>query len=153
LKTIIGLVKFLIKRGSELAKLRHIETQEVVPDIYAIRTKNANFYVIKDIEEYIAIDAGCNEKMAKNELRKLNINPDKITSVFLTHTDPDHIAALSLFKNATIYISCEEIQMINGSTLRMFGIKNKLYYEYRTLENNEEMHFKHPDIRMVQRAL
>ena len=58
MKIVFNLIKFLLKRNSEIAKMSHLETQEIVDGIYAIKTKNANFYVIKNGEEYIAIDAG-----------------------------------------------------------------------------------------------
>jgi glyoxylase-like metal-dependent hydrolase (beta-lactamase superfamily II) len=121
--------------------MNHLETQEIIKDIYAIKTKDANFFVVNHGEGYIAIDAGCGKSIAKDELRKLNIEPEKITSVLLTHTDFDHIAALGLFKNATIYISKQEVQMIDGTTSRLYIFKNKLKYDYKVIENNEELYF------------
>jgi len=123
--------------------MNHLETQEIIKGIYAIKTKNSNFYVVNNGDGYIAIDAGGgNQNIAKDELSKLNIEPEKVTAVLLTHTDFDHISALSLFKNAAIYISKQEVQMIDGSVARMFDIvKNKLNYAYKVLENNEEICF------------
>jgi len=143
MKIVIDLAKFLLKRKSEMAKMSHLETQEIVSGIYVLKTKGANFYVIKNGTEYIAIDAGGgNTKIAKAELNKLNIEPEKVTAVLLTHTDFDHISALSLFKNAMIYISEQEVEMIDGSVARMFGIgKNKLNVVYKVLKDNEEIYF------------
>jgi len=143
MNAIIGLTKFLLKRNSEIAKMKHLETQEIVSGIYAIKTKNANFYVVKNDDNCIAIDAGgSNENIVKTELYKLNIEPEKITAVLLTHTDFDHISALSLFKNAAIYISKQEEQVIDGSVPRLvFGGKNKFNYNYSTIEDNEELRF------------
>ena len=143
LKIVTGLTKFLVNRGREMAKMNHLETQEIISDIYIIKTKNANFYVIKSGDGYIAIDAGSgNKNIAKDELSKLNIDPEKMIAVLLTHTDFDHLSALSLFKNATIYISEQEVQMIDGSTSRMFDIgKNKLDYDYKVLKDGEEVYF------------
>jgi len=143
MNTAIGLVKFLLKRSSEIAKMRHLETQEIVSGIYAIKTKNANFYIVENGDDYIAIDAGGgNESIAKTELGKLNIEPEKITAVLLTHTDFDHISALRLFKNATIYISKQEEQVIDGSVSRLpFGGRNKLNYDYSKIEDTEELCF------------
>lgn len=139
----VGLANFIMKRNREIAKMKHLETQEIVSGIYIIKTKNANFYVIENGDDYIAIDAGGgNKNIAKNELCKLNIEPERITNVLLTHTDFDHISALGLFKNATIYISKQEVQMIDGSIPRMFVIgKNKLNYDYKVMESNEEIYF------------
>ena len=144
MKMMISLVKFLLERKKEIAKMQHLETQEIVKDIYVIKTKDANFYVIKDDGGYIAIDAGGgNKRIAKEELEKLKIAPEEITAVFLTHTDLDHISALSLFKNATIYISKQEEQVIDGSVSRMFGfVKNKLNHDYKAIDSDKEMVFK-----------
>ena len=149
MKTVINLVNFLIKRREVLAHMKHLETQEIVDGIYVIGEKSANFYVLKNGDEYLAIDAGSSKNTAENELKKLHIEPEKITSVLLTHTDFDHIAALSLFKNAAIYLSKEEVQMIDGSTARMFGFGNRLKYGYKTLEDGEEIYFENRKVRPV----
>jgi glyoxylase-like metal-dependent hydrolase (beta-lactamase superfamily II) len=140
---VIGLIKFLLKRNSEIAKMKHLESQEIVNGIYSVKTKNANFYVVEKDGVYIAIDAGGGKKdIAKSELDKLNIKPEKITAVLLTHTDFDHVAALSLFKNADIYISKQEEQMINDSVPRLIGFaQKKLKHGYKTIEDNEELYF------------
>ena len=141
MKTLVSLMKFLKERNHEISKMNHLETQEIVDGIYAIKTKDANFYVIKNEDEYIAIDAGGGgKKIAKAELDKLNIAPEKVTAVFLTHTDFDHISALHLFKNATIYISKQEVQVIDGSVTRMFGMKNRFKHAYSAIESNDEMY-------------
>ena len=142
MKTLIQLIKFLRERKREFAKMHHLETQEIVDDLYAIKTKNANFYVVRYDDGFIAIDAGGgNKNIAKTELGKLNIDPAKITTVLLTHSDFDHIAALDLFKNATIYLAKEELKVIDGSTPRMFGFNNSLKHTYSVIENDKEMRF------------
>ena len=140
---VVGLAKLLLKRNSEIAKMSHLETQEIVRGVFAIKTKNANFYIVQNDDNYIAIDAGGGSKdIARAELSKLNIEPDKISAILLTHTDFDHISALSLFNNAVIYISKQEEQVINGSVPRFtFGVRNKLNYNYTTLEDNDELCF------------
>ncbi|MCL2574542.1 MAG: MBL fold metallo-hydrolase [Defluviitaleaceae bacterium] len=114
----------------------------MVNGIYAIKTKNANFFIVKNDDEYIAIDAGYDEKIVKAELGKMNIDPEKVTTVLLTHTDFDHIGALRVFKNADIYISKQEVQMIDGTTVRILGFaKNRLTHNYTTVEDGEELRF------------
>jgi len=144
MKTVISIIKFLLTRKKEIAKMHHLKTQEIVKGIYAIKTKGANFYVIKNEDGYIAIDAGDGEKtIAESELRKLNIEPEKISAVLLTHSDFDHTSALGLFKNATIYISQQEMQIVNGSVPRMFGIKNKLKlnYDFNIIYGEDDLYF------------
>ncbi|MGZ5540013.1 MAG: hypothetical protein ACXW1O_08215 [Halobacteriota archaeon] len=41
--------------------------------------------------------------------------------MFLTHTDNDHVGGLNLFKNADVYLSIDEEQMINRTTPRFVG--------------------------------
>ena len=89
------------------------------------------FYVVTNGIDYICIDAGSNLKRAKQELHKLKIDPEKIQALFLTHSDRDHIAAISLFKNARIYLSTYEEEMVLNKKRRIFGfINNKLSFEY-----------------------
>ena len=143
MKTIRNIIKFLRERGREIAKMNHLETEEMVHGIYAIKTKNANFYVIKSKAGYIAIDAGGGgKKVAKAELDKLGIDPEKVTAVLLTHTDFDHTSALGLFTNARVYISKQEVQVIDGSTPRLFNLfNNRLKHAYTTIENDSNMEF------------
>jgi glyoxylase-like metal-dependent hydrolase (beta-lactamase superfamily II) len=74
----------------------------------------------------------------KEELNKLNINTAKVVAVFLTHTDGDHVAALSLFKNATVYMSKDEEQMINGKTAKMMDFHNKILVTKYTLLDDQQ---------------
>jgi len=138
---ILCIIAILSKQASEISKMEHLETQEIINDIFVIKAGSANFYLIKNGDEYIAIDAGGNKKEAQRELKKLQIPSEKVTVVLLTHTDFDHIAALGLFGNAAIYISKEEVQMIDGTVSRMLFVKSKLNYSYKTLEDNEERNF------------
>lgn len=123
---------------TELSKMAPLATKEIVSGVYSIFDSYVNMYLIKSNDNFIAIDAGNNLNNIKKELIKLNVSPEKVVAIFLTHTDYDHIGALKLFKNAKVYISSEEEQMINGKTARtaMF-IKNKLNTPYQIIKDNE----------------
>ena len=149
---IFCIIVILSKQAKEISKMKHLETQEIINDIFVVKAGNANFYLIKNGDEYIAIDAGGNKKETQKELKKLQIYPEKVTIVLLTHTDFDHIAALGLFGNATIYISKEEVQMIDGTVFRMLFVKNKLNYAYKTLIDNEERCFGKIKVKTVLMA-
>jgi len=157
MRTVIDLIAFLRERKRAIAQMRHLDTQEIADGIYAVRSKGANFFIVKvGVEGYIAIDAGGgNENLIAAELKKLSIKPEKITAVFLTHTDFDHIAALGLFKAATIYLPEQEVQMIDGTSLRLPHMgesrfnHNKLGYSYTTVADGEELRFKDVAVRCI----
>lgn len=96
--------------------------------ITAIKNRINNLFFIPVGDEWIVIDAGSDANAIMQEMQQLSIDGQKVKHVFLTHTDYDHVAAIPLFPNATIYINKQEEQMIDGSTNRQFLKKNKLPY-------------------------
>jgi hydroxyacylglutathione hydrolase len=141
---ILGLVLlgFYLKIRSELKSMTQIETGLVADDVYAIKDSFANMFLIKDSNEYIAVDAGYNQETVSAELNKLGIDPALVKVVLLTHTDADHVGALKLFSNAKVYLSRPEEQMINGqkSKFLFFGnsIPNK---DYILLDDGQTLQF------------
>lgn len=95
-------------------------------EITAIKNRSNNLFFIPAGEKWIVIDAGSDSKVVQAEMERLSIDAEKVLGVFLTHTDYDHVASLPLFSNATIYMSEQEKQMIDGSTYRQLIRKNKL---------------------------
>jgi glyoxylase-like metal-dependent hydrolase (beta-lactamase superfamily II) len=120
---------FYIKMRSELKKMSPLDTKEMVfssDTIYSINDTFVNMYLVKSMGQFIAIDAGNDQKVIKAELEKLKIDPDKVVAIFLTHTDGDHVAAISLFRNAKLYFSKDEEQLINGKKHRFFLFGNSI---------------------------
>lgn len=114
-------------------------TMKITENIYVIRNFFVNFFVYTDGEDYIVIDTGLSRFLAKRGLKKIGINPENISHIFLTHTDYDHVGGIKLFNKAELYLSKDEEQMINGTTSRAFKIKyNRLKTPYKLLHNNEE---------------
>ena len=133
-------VGFGLKMKSEVKKMHVIETQEVVSNIYSVKDGFVNMFLIKDSDNYIAIDAGADVKTIRKELITLKIDTAKIEAVLLTHGDGDHTAALPIFKNATIYLARDEEQMINGKTAKMMFFHNKLSRkDYTLLEDGQNL--------------
>lgn len=76
-------------------------------------------YLIKTNEKLVLVDAGC-ETMPGFEMKnfigtvgaleKINITPDKITDVVITHAHHDHIECIKYFQNAVIYIQSDEYE-------------------------------------------
>jgi len=133
-------VGFGLKMKSEVKKMHVIETQEIVQNIFSVKDGFVNMFLIKDSDNYIAIDAGADVKTIRKELITLKIDSTKIEAVLLTHGDGDHTAALSVFKNAKIYLAHEEEQMINGKTAKMMFFHNKLSRkDYTLLEDGQKL--------------
>lgn len=115
-----------------------LSTGEVIDGIYSINDggiSNVNMYIVRSSDGYIAVDAGCYKFGVKKELKKLNINPDEVKAVFLTHLDSDHVSSLPLFKNADIYIPEEEKKHFILENFRIYTIKPD--YGYRTLKDGD----------------
>jgi glyoxylase-like metal-dependent hydrolase (beta-lactamase superfamily II) len=144
---LVGLVSlvvvgFLLKFNSETKKMHAIETGLIVDNIYAVKNDFVNMFLIKDSTNYIAIDAGKDLDVVEAELKKLNIDPKKVTTVLLTHTDPDHAAGLPLFTNAKVYLSKYEVDMLTGEQQKIPGVSNSISVkDYNLLENNETKTF------------
>jgi hydroxyacylglutathione hydrolase len=120
----------------ERSKMTPLETREVVDGVFAIKNQYVNLYLIRGKDGYIAIDAGMTAENVRRELENLHIEPEKVLVVLLTHTDRDHVGALSLFKNARVSLAREEEQMINGRTPRfLFFLKNSLHTPYTLMED------------------
>ena len=129
---------FIFKMKFELKDMKVVETKELTNNIFAIKNTYVNMFLVKDIDNYIAIDAGADTKLVREELKKLNIDSLKVNAVLLTHADGDHTAALKIFKNATIYMSREEEQMINGKTAKMMFIHNSISRnDYKLLDDGQ----------------
>jgi glyoxylase-like metal-dependent hydrolase (beta-lactamase superfamily II) len=126
---------FYLKFRKELKGIKITETSELTNGVYSIKDGFANMFIFKDSSNYIAIDAGNDIDIVKAGLKKLNIDPDKVSAVLLTHSDGDHIAALKLFKNAKIYMANEEIHMMNGDNHKFLWFNNKLNADYTPLED------------------
>jgi len=119
-------VGYFIKARSVMNGMTTAETSEIVKNVFSIKDSFVNFYLVKNGDHYISIDAGNDKGVIQQELNKLKIDPDKIDAVLLTHTDGDHVAGISLFKNASIYISKQEEQLLNGKKSRFFLFGNKI---------------------------
>ena len=142
LGTLLGIIALLggavlVKVYLETRQLSALESREIVDGVYGVKDSYVNLFLFKTKDGYIAIDAGNNKKQVQQELTRMGIDPKKVSAVFLTHSDPDHIGGCSLFKNAVIYLSKAEEQMVNGQTHRFLFMRNKLGLSHELLENNQ----------------
>ncbi|MFH1001367.1 MAG: MBL fold metallo-hydrolase [Bacteroidota bacterium] len=134
---LIALIVLVVIYGtlanSELKKMNTIPTGEIVENIFAVQESYVNMYLIKDDSNYIAIDAGNDIDVVAGSLKKMNINPDRVVAVLLTHSDSDHSAAISLFNNAKIYFSLQEEKLLTGEKSRFLFFGNKIDAKQYTL--------------------
>ena len=131
---------FFYKFNSETKKMHPVATGQIVDNIYAIKDEFVNMYVIKDSNQYVVIDAGKDIDVVAVELKKLNINPDMVVAVLLTHTDMDHVAGIPLFKNAKIYLSKQEEMMLTGEKQKIPGVSNSISRkDYILLEDEQTL--------------
>ena len=115
-----------IRGNSARKKMTPAVTSQITDDVFAVKDKYVNMYLIRDGDNFIAVDAGITKGNVKDELKKLDIDPYKVKAVFLTHSDGDHVGGLKLFNKADVYLPEEEEQVINGETGRFLWFGNKI---------------------------
>jgi hydroxyacylglutathione hydrolase len=130
---------FYFKMKSEIEKMHVLETRQLTTNVYSIKDSYVNMFLVKDSNNYVAVDAGADVATIRKELKKLRIDSAKVVAVFLTHGDGDHTAALSMFKEAKIYLSKDEEQMINGKTAKMLFIHNSISRKDYTLLEDQQL--------------
>ena len=131
---------FMYQFNEETKKMHPAETGNILDSVYAIKNDFVNMYLIKDGDNYVAIDAGKDLEVVSTELKKLNIDADKVVAVLLTHTDMDHVAGLPLFKNAKIYFSKNEVLMLTGEKQKIPGNSNSISrIDYTLLEDKQTL--------------
>lgn len=126
-------------------------TSKITENIYAIRDKDVNLFLVKSNNGYIGLDSGYkNSDNVKQGLAQLNIKQTDIHTVFLSHVDLDHAGGVdsrcsNIFPNATVYIGEEETKYLNRKLFRKkvigIGLASpiqlkdgyKLVYDHKTL--------------------
>ena len=136
---LIVVIGFYFKISSLTKNMSPVKTGEVIEGVYAIKDSYVNMFLIKDSNQYIAIDAGNDVKTISAGLKELNIEPESVIAVLLTHTDRDHVGALELFKNAEIFISRPEEQMINGQKSKFLFFGNSIGGRAHTLIDDQQI--------------
>jgi Zn-dependent hydrolases, including glyoxylases len=136
---VIGFLLIRSKLSAETAQMAPLATKPVVDGIFAVQDGTVNMFVIQKADDLIAVDAGMDAAVIAAELKKINIDPDRIKTVFLTHTDRDHVGSLRLYKNAKVYLSTDEEQMVTGKKSRLLFFKNKVDVPYELVKDDQEI--------------
>ena len=127
-----------LKLKSAMSTLIPLETGKVADDIFVVGDGYANMFIIQDSTQYIVIDCGAFLEIVTEQMKKLGIDPNDVTAVFLTHSDADHVGALGLFGKAKLYMSKEEELMINGTKSKTIWFDNSIFRtDYILLEDRE----------------
>jgi len=88
---------------------------KVTDDVYALDATKRNYAYLILGEETILVDTGRpgQGKAILNELKSMNIKPEDIKHILITHHDIDHIGNLALLEKetgASIWASKEDIR-------------------------------------------
>ncbi len=121
---------------------------KVTDDVHGLDSTKGNYAYLILGEEKILIDTGRpgQEKGILKELKAMNINPEDIKHILITHHDIDHIGNLALLEKetgASAWASKEDIPYINGEKNRE-GIKRFLSYIMR-VKKPEKVNPYHED--------
>lgn len=115
-----------------------IKTQKLSENIYAVRTLISNFYICTDGENTVCFDTGYVPPVIRAALRRLDIQSDSVSHIFLTHSDFDHTGGIGVFKNAQILISGAEEKMITFKKPRaLLFFNRRIKRSYQLLKDGD----------------
>ena len=132
------IIIYPVRSAVAMHSMTPLETQEVIPGIYAIENQFVNLYLVKSGDGYIAFDAGYDDGATASALGSFGIDTGDVSAVFLTHTDYDHVAAIPMFSSAKIYMADSNRVFLEGKIgqLRSKAFLN-MQCEYSTLDDGE----------------
>jgi len=125
-----------------------LPTLRINENIFTVQCGYVNFYIYSKNNKYICFDAGFNKKNIYKEFVKININPNSISKIFLTHSDYDHYNGMQVFSNSIVYISNEEKVMINRGVHRLFGLNRKSHVLTKMEELQDGQIINYEDIKI-----
>jgi glyoxylase-like metal-dependent hydrolase (beta-lactamase superfamily II) len=127
----------IYKTVRDIRAMTPVGTGEITGGVFAVKDSYVNLYLVRTGARFIAFDSGADTSRVRSEMKKLGIDPSDVSAVFLTHADSDHTGGVPLFRNAAVYLSTEEEQMVDGRKARFFIFKNKLDRKHVLLKDNE----------------
>jgi glyoxylase-like metal-dependent hydrolase (beta-lactamase superfamily II) len=136
---VLAYVGMFLKLKHETSGFTPLPTGHVMDIIYAVQDDFANVFFVRDSLGYAVIDCGNSPEVVAKQMQTIDISPAEVHSILLTHSDTDHIGALSLFPHAKLYMAREEEQMIDGRTAKMLWFGNALPRTDYTLVDDREV--------------
>ncbi len=110
-----------IFRGKGIFK--PLNTGFIDENVASLREWVANIFFYTKNGKTVMIDAGYNYDRLEEKMSWLNIKPEEIKHILITHQDTDHMGAVErdsalLFKDATLYIGEIENRYLTGEVRR-----------------------------------
>lgn len=126
-----------------------VKTGKITDNLYAVRSVISNFYIYDTGKNLIVFDTGISKALVRSSFKKLGLDINKVSHIFLTHSDFDHVGGLKIFKNAKVYISEKEKPLITMEKPRRVIIFNKKIHNVELLKNNEEININGTVIKII----
>lgn len=125
----------------QIRDMHPLATAKISDAVFAVKGDIANLYLVKTGAGYVAFDAGDNPEKIAVGCKSLSIDPAAVKTVFLTHSDADHVDGLPVFPKAKVYLSGEEVPLLKDKNHRHFlgmAHMNKLpVSSYNTLSDGD----------------
>ncbi len=105
------------------AIFKPLNTGRIDEHVSCVREWVANIFFYSQNDTTVMIDAGYNYERLAEKMEWLDIDPESIQHILITHQDTDHVVALErdsvlLFKDATVYIGEIENRYLTGEVRR-----------------------------------
>ena len=100
-----------------------VKIMKISDEVYALDSTKGNYVYLILAEEIILIDTGLpkNGEGILNDLKSMDIKPQDIKHILITHDDMDHVGSLALLEKASgakIWASKEDLPYILGDINR-----------------------------------
>ena len=69
-------------------------TGEISTGFFILNLGFVSSYVFDAGDSLVAFDSGMNPNKVLSEMKKLNLDPAKVSTILFTHSDPDHTGCL-----------------------------------------------------------
>jgi len=118
-----------------------VPTGAITEQVTALTTGDATLFLYAGGDDLVAIDSGYGGERLRRALGQVDADPARVTHLFLTHADHDHVGGIPLFPNAQVYLPRDEVPLVAHARARLCGV----YYtpaldcDYATLVDGERV--------------